>query len=53
MDGLVGVMNDAPSGWEVREYILRINAFRGHLVMGSKLYSMGFPTVEKLVGKSP
>ena len=53
MHGLVGVRNDAPSGWEGREYVLRINAFRGHPVMGSKLYSVGIATVGKLVGKSP
>ena len=45
MRGLVGVKNDAPSGWEGREYVLEINGFKGHPVMGSKLYSMGVPTV--------
>ena len=40
---LVGVENKAPSGWEGREYILEINGFKGHPVMGSKLYSMGAP----------
>ena len=44
MPGLVGVENDAPSGWEGREYVLEINSFKGHPVMGSKLYSMGVPT---------
>ena len=39
---LVGVENDAPSGWEGREYILEIN---GQPIMGSKLYSMGAPIV--------
>ena len=53
MHGLVGVRNNAPSGWEGREYVLGINAFRGRPVMGSKLYSVGIPTVGKLVGKSP
>ena len=53
MHGLVGVKNDAPSGWEGREYVLGINAFRGHPVMGLKLYSVGIPTMGKLVGKSP
>ena len=45
MPGLVGVENDAPSGWEGREYILKINGFKACPVMGSKLYSMGVPTV--------
>ena len=44
MPGLVGVENDAPSGWEGREYILKISSFKGCPVMGSKLYSMGVPT---------
>ena len=38
---LVGVENDAPSGWESMEYVLGTNGFKGHPVMGSKLYSMG------------
>ena len=42
---LVGVENDTPSGWEGREYVLEINSFKGCPVMGSKLYSMGVPTV--------
>ena len=45
MHGLVGVKNNAPSGWEGREYVLMINSFKGHPVMGLKLYSMGVPTV--------
>ena len=53
MHRLVGVRNDTPSGWEGREYVLGINAFRGRPVMGSKLYSVGIPTMGKLVGKSP
>ena len=52
MHGLVGVKNDTPSGWEGREYVLKINSFKGHPVMGSKLYSMGVPAMGKLVGKS-
>ena len=52
MHALVGVKNDAPSGWEGREYVLEINSFKGHPGMGSKLYSMGVPTMGKLVGKS-
>ena len=52
MDGLVGVINDTPSGWEVREYVLSFNTFRGHPVMGLKLYSAGRPIMGKLVGKS-
>ena len=44
MPGLVGVVNDAPSGWENKEYILEISSFKGHPIMGSKLYSMGAPT---------
>ena len=52
MHGLVGVKKDAPSGWEGREYVLGIDAFRGHPVMGSKLYFMGVPTGGKLVAKS-
>ena len=43
MLGLVGVENNAPSGWEGREYILKINSFKGRPIMGSKLYSMGAP----------
>ena len=45
MPGLVGVENDALSGWEGREYILEINGFKDHPVMGSKLYSMSVPTM--------
>ena len=41
--GLVGVENDAPSGWESRGYALGTNGFNGHPIMGSKLYSMGAP----------
>ena len=52
MHRLVGVKNDAPSGWEGREHILKINDFKGCPVMGSKLYSMGVSTTGKLVGKS-
>ena len=44
MHGLVGVENDTLSGWEGKEYVLEINSFKGHPVMGSKLYSMGVPT---------
>ena len=40
---LVGVENDAPSGWESKEYVLETNSFKGHPIMGSKLYSMGTP----------
>ena len=40
---LVGVEDDAPSGWESKEYILGTNSFKGCPVMGSKLYSMGAP----------
>ena len=40
---LVGVENDAPSGWESMEYVLGTNGFKGHPIMGSKLYSMGAP----------
>ena len=42
---LVGVENNAPSGLEGREYILEINSFKGHPVIGSKFYSIGVPTV--------
>ena len=45
MHRLVGVKNDTPIGWEGREYVLEINGFKGRPVMGSKLYSMGVPTV--------
>ena len=41
--GLVGVENNAPSGWESMEYVLGTNGFKGHPIMGSKLYSMGAP----------
>ena len=40
---LVGVENDTPSGWESKEYVLETNSFKGHPVMGSKLYTMGTP----------
>ena len=42
--GLVGVENNALSGWENKEYILEINGFKGRPIMGSNLYSMGAPT---------
>ena len=45
MPALVGVENDAPRGWVGREYILEINSFKGHPVMGLKLYSMGVSTM--------
>ena len=41
---LVVVENNTPSGWESKEYVPEINSFKGHPVMGSKLYSMGAPT---------
>ena len=41
--GLVGVENNAPSGWESKGYVLGTNGFNGHPIMGSKLYSMGAP----------
>ena len=50
--GLVEVGNVTSCGWEDREYVSGINTFRGHPVMGSKLYSAGVPIVGKLVGKS-
>ena len=53
MCGLVEVRNKTSCGWEGGEYVFRINTFRGHPVMGSKLYSAGIPIVGKLVGKSP
>ena len=53
MHRLVGVRNKTSSGWEGGEYVFGINAFRGHPVMGLKLYSTGIPTVGKLVGKRP
>ena len=40
---LVGVENNAPSGWESKEYVLETNSFNGHPIMGSKLYSMVAP----------
>ena len=49
---LVEVGNEASCGWEDSGYVSRINAFRGHPVMGSKLYSTGRPIKGKLVGKS-
>ena len=42
--GLVELENNAPSGWESKEYVLEINGFKGRPIMGSKLYSMGAPT---------
>ena len=50
--GLVEVGNETSCGWEVREYVSGINTFRGHPVMGLKLYYTGMPIVGKLVGKS-
>ena len=50
--GLVEVGNETSHGWEDSEYVSGINAFRGHPVMGSKLYPAGGPIVGKLVGKS-
>ena len=52
MHGLVEVRNETSHGWEGGEYVSRINAFRGHPVIGSKLYSTSVPIVGKLVGKS-
>ena len=40
---LVGVESNAPSGWDSKEYVLETKGFKGHPVMGSKLYSMGAP----------
>ena len=53
MRGLVEVRNETSRGWEGGEYVFGINAFRGHPVMGLKLYSAGMPIIGKLVGKSP
>ena len=52
MHGLVEFGNETSRGWDDREYVSGINAFRGHPVMGLKLYSAGMPIVGKLVGKS-
>ena len=41
--GLVRMENDTPSGWESKGYILGTDGFKGHPVMGSKLYSRGVP----------
>ena len=41
--GLAGMENDALSDWESKGYILGTNDFKGHPVMGSRLYSMGAP----------
>ena len=41
--GIVGVEDNTPSGWESKEYVLGTNHFKGHPVMGSKLYSMDAP----------
>ena len=43
--GLVEVGNETSRGWEDRGYVSGINAFRGHPVMGSKLYSTGIPII--------
>ena len=40
---LVGVENDAPSGWESKGYVLGTNSFKGRPIMGSKLYSIDVP----------
>ena len=37
---------------KMQEYVSGINAFRGHPIMGSKLYSADVPIIGKLVGKS-
>ena len=49
---LVEVGNETSRGWEDSGYVSGINAFRGHPVMGSKLYCTGGPIEGKLVGRS-
>ena len=51
MHRLVGVRNVVPSGWEGRECVLGMDAFRGHPVMGLKLYIMGCPHHRKTGGQ--
>ena len=46
------VRNEISHGWEGAEYVLGVNVFRGHPIMGSKLYSTGIPITGKVVGKS-
>ena len=52
MHGLVGVKNDAPSGWEGREYVLEINGFKGHLLWGQSYTLWVFPLWENLWAKA-
>ena len=48
--GLVEVGTKISHNWEDREKISGVDAFRGHPVMGSKLYPAGRPIAGKLVG---
>ena len=52
MHRLVEVGNETSHDWEDSGYVSGINAFKGHPVMGLKLYSAGRPIIGKLVGKS-
>ena len=49
---LVEAGGETSHGWEDREKISEVDAFRGHPVMGLKLYSVGGPIIGKLVGNS-
>ena len=50
--GLVEAGGETSCGWEDREKISEVDAFRGRPVTGSKLYPTGGPIVGKLVGNS-
>ena len=39
---LVGVENDAPSGWESKEYVLETNSFQGSPHHGIKVILHGY-----------
>ena len=51
MHGLVGVRNITPSGWEGRECVLRMDAFRGHPCYGVKVVHCGCPHHGKTGGQ--
>ena len=50
---LMKVGSETSCDWEDREKTSGVDTFRGHPVMGSKLYSAGGPIKGKLVGSGP
>ena len=53
MDGLVGVKNDAPSGWEVRGVHTRDQCFQGSPGYGVKVVLCGLSHHGKAGGQKP